>query len=161
MYSFPSRSHRRHPFAFFIAIGYGSKYFTFAVTPPGIHVRARSEYAFDAFVRVRRSRGFAGVFAMESAHAQRSVRVVNRTRSPRFAEAALLRLRDRQGFDHPTILAARHAPSARSLPQWTSRPASLSCPRRLPRRRRGVARRPPGYVPRKSSIVRRRPSPSG
>src|SRR6267378_4750462 len=146
MYSFPSRSHRRQPFAFFIAIGYGSKYFTFAVTPPGIQIRARSEYAFEAFVRVLRSGGFAVVFAMVSVHSQRSVRVVNRTRSPGFAEAALLRLRHRQGFNHPTILAARHAPSARSLPQWTSRPASPSCPRRLPRRRRGVARRPLGCV---------------
>src|SRR5205823_12159090 len=50
MYSFPSRAQRRHPFARFIAIGYGSKYFTFAVTPPGKERRARSEYARDAFV---------------------------------------------------------------------------------------------------------------
>src|SRR2546422_2125686 len=50
MYSLPSRSQRRHPFAFFIAIGYGSKYFTPAVTPPGRERRARSAYARDAFV---------------------------------------------------------------------------------------------------------------
>src|SRR2546426_12299131 len=50
MYSLPSRSLRRHPFAFFIAIGYGSKHFTPAVTPPGRERRARSAYARDAFV---------------------------------------------------------------------------------------------------------------
>src|SRR5437879_13532599 len=69
MYSFPSRSHRREPFAVFIAIGYGSKYFTFAVTPPGIHLLARSAYAFDAFVRIRKFGGFAEVFAMLTAFA--------------------------------------------------------------------------------------------
>src|SRR2546426_12749990 len=55
MYSFPSRSQRRHPFAFFITIGYGSKYFTPAVTPPGRERRARSAYAREAFVRASRS----------------------------------------------------------------------------------------------------------
>src|SRR5438128_10035682 len=55
MYSLPSRSQRRHPFAFFIAIGYGSKYFTPAVTPPGRERRARSTYARDAFVLAARS----------------------------------------------------------------------------------------------------------
>src|SRR3989442_12336103 len=55
MYSFPSRSQRRQPFAFFIAIGYGSKYFTPAVTPPGRDRRARSPYAREAFVRASRS----------------------------------------------------------------------------------------------------------
>src|SRR5436309_16090999 len=55
MYSLPSRSHRRHPFAFFMAIGYGSKYFTPAVTPPGRERRARSAYARDAFVLAARS----------------------------------------------------------------------------------------------------------
>src|SRR6266702_7959436 len=50
MYSFPSRSQRRQPFAFFIAIGYGSKYFTPAVTPPGRERRARFAYAREAFV---------------------------------------------------------------------------------------------------------------
>src|SRR5438445_11471409 len=55
MYSFPSRSQRRQPFAFFIAIGYGSKYFTPAVTPPGRERRARSTYAREAFVRASRS----------------------------------------------------------------------------------------------------------
>src|SRR2546428_13496820 len=50
MYSLPSRSQIRHPFAFFIAIGYGSKYFTPAVTPPGRERRARSAYARDALV---------------------------------------------------------------------------------------------------------------
>jgi len=49
-----------------MATGYGSKYLTFAVTPPGIDLRARSEYAFDAFVRVRKSGGFAGFLAMHS-----------------------------------------------------------------------------------------------
>src|SRR2546426_3884190 len=55
MYSLPSRSHKWHPFAFFIAIGYGSKYFTPAVTPPGRERRARSTYARDAFVLAARS----------------------------------------------------------------------------------------------------------
>src|SRR5439155_2773643 len=55
MNSLPSRSHRWHPFAFFIAIGYGSKYFTPAVTPPGSERRARSAYARDAFVLAARS----------------------------------------------------------------------------------------------------------
>src|SRR2546426_3264477 len=55
MYSLPSRSHKWHPFAFFIAIGYGSKYFTPAVTPPGRERRARSAYARDAFVLAARS----------------------------------------------------------------------------------------------------------
>src|SRR5438445_10992590 len=63
MYSFPSRSQRRQPFAFFIAIGYGSKYFTPAVTPPGRERRALSAYAREAFVRApRSSRG--GPFVM-------------------------------------------------------------------------------------------------
>src|SRR5881397_2258933 len=50
MYSLSSRSQRRHPFAFFIAIGYGLKYFTLAVTPPGRDRRARSAYAREALV---------------------------------------------------------------------------------------------------------------
>src|SRR5437016_9901113 len=54
MYSLPSRSQRRHPFAFFIAIGYGLKYFTLAVTPPGRDRRARSAYARDALVLAAR-----------------------------------------------------------------------------------------------------------
>src|SRR2546426_1259292 len=55
MYSLPSRSQRRQPFAFFIAIGYGSKYFTPAVTPPGRERRARFAYPRDAFVFAARS----------------------------------------------------------------------------------------------------------
>src|SRR5438876_120494 len=55
MYSLPSRSQRRQPFAFFIAIGYGSKYFTSAVTPPGRERRARFAYPRDAFVLAARS----------------------------------------------------------------------------------------------------------
>src|SRR2546426_5025866 len=55
MYSLPSRSQRRQPFAFFIAIGYGSKYFTPAVTPPGRERRARFAYARDAFVLAAKS----------------------------------------------------------------------------------------------------------
>src|SRR5207245_10368764 len=67
MYSFPSRSQRRQPFAFFIAIGYGSKYFTPAVTPPGRERRARSAYERDAFVlAARRVPGSA--FVMSSGH---------------------------------------------------------------------------------------------
>src|SRR5438093_2367614 len=54
MYSLSSRSQRRHPFAFFIAIGYGLKYFTLAVTPPGRDRRARSAYARDALVLAAR-----------------------------------------------------------------------------------------------------------
>src|SRR5437899_7604140 len=54
MYSLPSRSQRRHPLAFFIAIGYGLKYFTLAVTPPGRDRRARSAYARDALVLAAR-----------------------------------------------------------------------------------------------------------
>src|SRR5437899_11295906 len=55
MYSLPSRSQRRQPFAFLIAIGYGSKYFTPAVTPPGRERRARFAYPRDAFVFAARS----------------------------------------------------------------------------------------------------------
>src|SRR5207249_7520309 len=55
MYALRSRSQRRHPFAFFIAIGYGSKYFTPAVTPPGRERRALSAYARDSFVLAARS----------------------------------------------------------------------------------------------------------
>src|SRR3989442_2713354 len=55
MYSLPSRSQRRQPFAFFIAIGYGSKYFTPAVTSPGRERRARFAYPRDAFVFAARS----------------------------------------------------------------------------------------------------------
>src|SRR3989442_987188 len=61
MYSLPSRSHRRHPFAFFIAIGYGSKYFTPAVTPPGRDRRALSAYACDAFTLTARSVSESGL----------------------------------------------------------------------------------------------------
>src|SRR2546428_2019087 len=67
MYSLPSRSQRRQPFAFFIAIGYGSKYFTPAVTPPGRERRARFAYPRDAFVLAARSaRG--SDFAMSRGH---------------------------------------------------------------------------------------------
>src|SRR2546422_2753795 len=62
MYSLPSRSQRRHPFAFFIAIGYGSKYFTPAVTPPGRERRARSAYARDAFVLAAESVSTSDLF---------------------------------------------------------------------------------------------------
>src|SRR2546428_12097025 len=55
MCSSRSRPQRRQPFAFFIAIGYGWKYFTPAVTPPGRERRARSAYAREAFVRASRS----------------------------------------------------------------------------------------------------------
>src|SRR3989442_8253036 len=61
MYSLPSRSQRRQPFAFFIAIGYGSKYFTPAVTPPGRDRRALSTYARDAFVLAARSVSESGL----------------------------------------------------------------------------------------------------
>src|SRR5438093_13101402 len=54
MYSLPSRSQRRHPLAFFSAIGCGLKYFTLAVTPPGRDRRARSAYARDALVLAAR-----------------------------------------------------------------------------------------------------------
>src|SRR2546430_10152728 len=54
-----------------MATGYGSKYLTFAVTPPGIDLRARSEYAFEAFVRARKSGGSAGFLAMRSPVANR------------------------------------------------------------------------------------------
>src|SRR5439155_18755052 len=66
MYSLPSRSQRRHPRARRIAIGYGSKYFTFAVTPPGRDRRARSEYAFEDFVRARAAVRLAFTLAMRS-----------------------------------------------------------------------------------------------
>src|SRR5437899_371775 len=67
MYSLPSRSQRRQPFAFFIAIGYGSKYFTPAVTPAGRERRARFAYPRDAFVLAARSaRG--SDFAMSGGH---------------------------------------------------------------------------------------------
>src|SRR6266571_895173 len=67
MYSFPSRSHRRQPFARFIAIGYGPKYFTLAVTPPGIDRRARAAYAFEVFVFVSKAISFA-VLAIGFSH---------------------------------------------------------------------------------------------
>src|SRR5947199_9553846 len=53
--SYPMRTQKWHPFAFSIAIVYGSKYFTPAVTPPGRERRARSAYARDAFVLAARS----------------------------------------------------------------------------------------------------------
>src|SRR5436309_14002011 len=54
MYSSPSRSQRRHPLAFFTAIGSGLTYFTLAVTPPGRDRRAPSAYARDALVLAAR-----------------------------------------------------------------------------------------------------------
>src|SRR5438552_8037601 len=83
MYSLPSRSQRRHPRARRIANGYGSKYFTFAVTPPGRDRRARSEYAFEDFVRVRAAARLASTFAMRSSPSI-APRMTLRRHGPRF-----------------------------------------------------------------------------
>src|SRR2546429_9173184 len=90
MYSLPSRSHKWHPFAFFIAIGYGSKYFTPAVTPPGRERRARSAYARDAFVLAARSVP-GSAFVISSRHlapgrySLRGLGGVHRARRPYYA----------------------------------------------------------------------------
>src|SRR5256884_1364635 len=83
MYWLPSRSQRWHPRARRIAIGYGSKYFTFAVTPPGRDRRARAESASADFVRARAAARLASTFARRSSPSI-AARKTLRRHGPRF-----------------------------------------------------------------------------
>src|SRR3989441_1317328 len=116
MYSLPARSQRRQPFAVFIAIGYGSKYFTPAVTPPGRERRARFAYPREAFVLAARSVP-GSAFAMSRGHPEPDRYSLREPRQPvdllTLNTHPAMRARAAKGFRWAVEISKNHTRPAR------------------------------------------------